>query len=1113
MHLHLHSPYSFLDGASPLEDLVRAAAHYGMPALALTDHDNTAAAVKFTALCDGYGVRPILGSEVTLEDGSHLTLLAQGRAGYATLCSLLSMSYAVGGRLTPRLPWNALFANTTGLICLSGCRKGLTPALIRVHRYADAQEAARRLREAFGRDRFYLELQEDRDPDAHRVCKELALLARHLDVGVVATHNVHYLRPEDFITHDILRAIATHTGKEEVHPDRPLNSQRHFKSPQEMAALFEWCPEALANTLRIAEACEPALPHNEEITPRFSTPQGQEAGAYLRHLAYKGAKARYRTLTPRITARIDHELGAICTLGFADYVLMVWEIVRWARKQGIRATGRGSAADSCVAYALTLTDVDVIARDLPFARFLTPGKTPDIDMDFPSDRRDDVFRYIIGKYGADHVGMVCTFHTFWARSAVRDVAKAIQLPPEALEPLAHNLSHFLRADAIDAAFERYAELKPYARYKERYRLLLLLCERIAGFPRHMGTHSSGVVISRVPLATLAPITPSARGLTQIWMLDKDDAEAIGAIKFDVLSLRTLSALSDAEADLARTEPTFRYNRIPFDDEPTYRMIRSGKAVGSFQLESPAQMALATTLSPQHFEDLVASVALIRPGPIRGDAVRRFVAARNGWCRADVLHPLLIPVLAKTCGVIVFQEQVTQVLSLLMGCLEGEADRFRKGLAKHEKLDTMGAAREEFVVRATTRCPDLAVGAAHRVFDQIAGWGGYGFIEGHAASFALTGYKTAYLSVHRPAEYFAGLMNHQPMGYYNANTLAAEARRRGVRILPIDINASGDKSVADGTNAIQLGLRLTAELRAEDIVAILAARQEREFASLLDFVGRVNLHRDRLENLLLAGAFDRLHPHRRGLIWRLDETLALARTYRNHLHTDLDRGRGEPAVNDPRTVAPFASAGDNPTGGPAVNLPADGKPILPGASLQSEIVFKALENLPTPCADELDDFTLWDRFLWTWRITGVCADCHPLAYLRERLARRRVITAYEAQRQRQGERVTVAGLNISPHRPPTRSGRSVLFSSLEDETDLLQLICIGEALQNHTGLFLTAPAIVVRGVIERKGAGASLKVEQARPLCLRDYLDSKDLQPSSVSEITYAGTYLCPSSAF
>jgi error-prone DNA polymerase len=1078
IHLHVHSPYSFLDGASDIEALAQRAASFGMPALALTDRDTVSAAVKFTQACERYGVRPILGAEVTLEDQSHLTLLAESRPGYASLCRLISAAYASGGRLTPLLAWSELAAQNEGIICLSGCRKGLVSTLVRLRRYDAAREAARNLRDWLGPDRCYIELQNDFTPDAERICRELAELADHLGVGVVATNNVHHACREDYLVWDTLRAVGTHTGVAGLHADRPLNAERFLKSARQMEEIFEWRPDALANSLRIAERCARALPDREDVTPAYPVPEGREdAAGYLRFLTYKGAGARYRPLTARVRERIEHELCVIDRLGYNDYFLMAWRTALWARRQGIRVTGRGSAADSCVAHCLQLTDVDVIVRNLPFARFLTEGKMPDIDLDFPSDRRDEVFQHLIDTYGSEHVGNVCIFSTYRAKSAVRDVGKALGLPDEALEWFSRNLSHFVRAEGLAAAFDTMPELKPFAAMRNRFELLFLLCSRIANFPRHMGTHSSGVVISRVPLSTIAPVRPSARGLVRIWEMDKDDAEVLGAIKLDILSLRTLSAVSDSEASISRQDPEFQYDRIPEDDPETYRMLRAGEAVGAFQLESSAQLSLAVTLHPRHFEDLVASVALIRPGPVRGDAVQRFVKCRNGYMRASYLHPSLVPVLAKTYGAMVYQEQAIQVIAAMTGCSEAEGDMMRKGLARHARAGTMDKLRAEFVGRACAYHRDFSERSAHLLFDMLEGWSGYGFTEGHAASFALTAYRTSYLVRHHPAAYFAGMMSHQPMGFYSSNTLAAEARRRGVTVLPVDINASDEKCTTPYAETIRLGFRLIEGMRDEDAAAIVAERRSAPFASLLDFCVRIPMRLDRLENLILAGAFDDLHPHRRGILWRLEETIAMALSYRNLT---------------PRPPSPQGKGEEGVTG-------------VPGT-----LELGGLEDAPTPCADGIAPFTAWESFLWTWRMTGVCADCHVFAYLREALARRGVLTTIDAKAVRHGRRVTVAGLNVRPHRPPTKSGKPVLFTTLEDEFGLLQCICVGDAIDSATPVFLTSAAVVAQGIIERKGTGMMLRIERTKALRMQDLVSAEDgagLVAPPPSTRTYTGTTL------
>lgn len=1064
IHLHLHSPYSFLDGGSDIDSLVRRAALQGANALALTDHNSLCAAVKFSAACESHGIRPILGSEITLEDETHLTLLARNRTGYARLCKLITEAYHHGGRLQPRLPWDRLLSEASSdIICLSGCRHGRIASFIQQGRLDDADRTARELQEAFGAGSFHIELQDDLTPGSLQLCADLVRLAHIVKARVVATNNVHHADRDDFIAHDILRCIAAGVHVDQIHPLRPLNAERCLKSPADMRELFAWCPDAISETVRISEACEPALPGGEDITPSYAVPPGYTPASYLRELTYRGAQARFDALTPAITRRLDYELKVIGEMGYADYFLMVWDIVRWTRKQGIRCTGRGSAADCCVAFCLYLTDVDVIARNLPFARFLSPGRIPDIDMDFPSDRRDEVFQHIIDIYGSGHVGMVCTFYTFWARSAVRNIGKALDLPPDAVDFLARRLHFSVRADRIEAAFDRYAELRPHQHLIERFRMLLDLCRRISGFPRHIGTHSSGIVISAVPLNTIAPLQPSARGISEIWTLDKDDAEEVGAIKFDVLSLRTLSAVADAEGQIQEIQPDFRYDQIPLNDPDTYRTLQASEAVGAFQLESAGQLALAAVLVPRHFEDLVASVALIRPGPIRGNIVRRFVACRNGWTRVDWAHPCLIPILAKTYGCIVFQEQANEVIAAMTGCSDAEADRFRKSLKRHAKLDTMEEPRRWFIERSIRHRPAISEERLSELFEQIEGWSGYGFIEGHAAAFALTGCRTAYLSVHHPAEYFAAMMSHQPMGFYNANTLAGEARRRGVHIQPVDINDSCDKCVAVGHETIQLGFRIVDSIKPQVIKDILEARRDRPYRSLLDFCARVVLPRDLLENLILCGAFDRLHEHRRGILWRLDETLGMAQAYRSEA-----------------------------TGGGGYE----------GQGSRARFYFGDPAAYPTPTARDIPDFHPWDKFLWTWRLTGICAECHAVSYMREQLERWRVRPVIDIHRLRARCHIRAAGLNIRPHRPPTRSGEPVLFAQIEDETGLLPVTVSGNALNTCTPVFLTCPALIVEGLVERRGRSAVLNVERAVPLALRDadsFADRRRAESERASE--------------
>ena len=1013
-----------------------------MPALALTDHNSLTAAVKFRECCLGYGILPIFGAEVTVDDGSHLTLLASSRAGYANLCCVLSAGYQIGGRLSPAVPWEQFNRFTEGVLCMTGCRRGRIARLLLQHRFDEARAVAGQLKEWYG-DNLFIELQDDLTPHAFTLCQHLAMLARHIGARCVATNNVHYATPDGFVLHDIKRCAAHGVTVGAVHSERPFNRERYMKSASQMAALFDWHPDAVTNTVRIAEMCsaDGIMPLAEEITPTYDAPQGQSAAQHLRYLTYEGARRRRGAITTQVSRRLDDELMLLDRLGYSSFVLHAARIVRWAREQGIMVTGRGSGADSEVCYDLGLTDVDVLQRNLPVARWVAEGKKPDIDIDFEARRRDEVFRWVAREYGPENVALCCTYATYWAKGAIRDVGKALALPADALAWFAKHVSGFTRADQIKEAFQKHVELRRHEPLAARFGLLFDLCERLSGHPRHLGSHSSGLVIGGVPLSTVNVVTPSARGVLPIIMLDKDDIEEAGAVKLDILSLPILSVVRDAERDIQRTDDGFEYDLIPREDADTYRMLWTGGNMGTFQLGSPAQAALATALHPRDFEDLVASIGLIRPGPIKSKAVKKFVAARNGYARISYLHPALEPILARTHGVCCFQEQVSYIIGAMLGMGDAEAEVWRKRLAKHARLGTMPQAREEFVGRATRLHHDLSPARAHRIMDELEGWSSLGFVEGHSASFALTGQKTAYMVRHHPGQYYAALLSNQPCGFYPPQSVLAEARGRGVEVRPLDINASNPACTTDGDGAVlRVGFRLVSGMREDDVAAIVREREAGgDFASLLDFCARLPLHRDVIESLVLCGAFDRLHPHRRGLLWRLDETVARALSMRAE-----------------------ASEGS-----------------------QGRLDLRRAEE--TPVAWDIEDFSDWDRMMWEWRVCAVTTNCHPFAHLRTALAERAIITAHEAMQRRAGARVTVAGLNVRPHRSPSKAGGRHLFTTLEDESAYLQAAFYGDAADRCVGTVVLSPVVIARGIVKRQGLGVSLEVERIWPLHMGQWL--------------------------
>ncbi len=1054
-HLHFHSPFSFLDGAARLEDVVALAAESGVEALALTDHDNVSGAVLFHRLVAGAGLKPIQGAEITLEDGHHLTLLARGPVGYATLCRLLTRAHLGAERRRPALPRADLEAVVGGaggsgtaggspghgLIALSGCRRGEVPSLLWAGRIEEAYRTAARYRDLFGPDSFFLEVQRDFLPGQARIEAGFLEITRRLGLGLVVTNNVHYLHKGDFWVHDLLTCARTLTTIADVHPERRLNAENYLKSADEMAALFSDLPEALRGARQVAEACSPVISPGQRLHPAFPLPPGEtSAAAFLRKMTLAGASRRYGHVTRRVSERIEHELNVICLLGYEDYFLLVWDLCRHARGRGIRFSGRGSAADSAVAFCLGITNVDAIARGLLFERFMSleRGEKPDIDVDFDTRYRDQVAGYVTDKYGEEKVASVCTYNTFHARSAVRDLGKALDFPPEDLDRLAKRLP-YAHAGAIPRALVALPELRDSGLPFWKFERLFTAAEKVAGFPRHLGTHLGGIVVGRDPLVEVTPLQKAAKGVV-VCQFDKEYVEDLGLIKLDLLSLRTLSAVETAAADL-EGEGGVDYEAIPARDPATMAMIRTGETVGVFQLESPAQRALQARLGASNFEDLVASVALIRPGPIKGNMVEPYVARRQGREPVTYLHPALEPILGKTYGVVLFQEQVIEIATAVAGFSPGEADQLRRVMTHSRHGSRMEELGRLFVTKAARRGTPEEV--ARQIFTYMEGYASYGFCEAHAAAFADTAYRTAYLVRHHPAEFYAAVLSHEPMGYYPPGTLCVEATRRGVRVLGPDVNRSGERYLVEelpegksgggngaggakgaGTKAIRVSLKQIKGMR-ERAGAILEERERNgPFSSLVDFCRRTGsrIPRDVVEALILAGAFDSLDGNRRRLLWRL--SLTKART----------------------ATGPGAQAEARPVAAPLLD------DSLPGREAA------------------VADFSLEQKMRFEYDLLGFSPEHHLLGYLRPHLKAAGFVSSAELRRLATGRETKVGGLTVRPHRPPTKSGRTVVFLSLEDEDGLADITVFEKTYQRCGGLVFAdpCPPLAVWGRVERRG---------------------------------------------
>lgn len=846
VELHCHSSFSLLDGAASPEELIARAGDLGMDALALTDHDALYGAVPFVTAAQARGVRPILGAELTLEDATHLTLLVEHDVGWRNLCLLISTARMRMPKGQAALRWADLAAHTEGLICLSGCRQGPVAAALARWDRAGAFRAAQRLRALFGPKHCWIELQHHLRKDDGRLVDNLVALARHLQLGYVATNNVHYARRAGQPLQDVLVAIRTRRALDAAGTALRPNSEAYLKRGGQLFPLFREYPDALANTLRIAARCQFALRYGLQDLPRFPTPLGLDAIGYLAALCRQALPWRYGTPSDQVQQQLAYELQVIAQAGLANYFLIVWDIVRFARSQGIRCQGRGSAANALVAYLLAISPIDPLAHDLVFERFLSAERPalPDIDIDFAADRREEVIQYIYARYGHDHAAMACTHITFRARSALREVAHALDLPPVLL-------------GQAQQALDTEAPVGGTAA------LAAELCRQIDGLPRHLGQHSGGMVITGTPLATRLPIEPAAMAGRVVLQWDKDALEAAGLIKIDILGLRMLAAISEAVTLIEQVRGCAPdLDRLPFDDPAIYAMIARADTIGVFQVESRAQAQVLPRLKPRTFNDLIVAISLIRPGPLQGDMVHPYLRRRQGLEPVRYAHPRLQPALAETLGVILFQEQVLKVARDLAGFSPGEGEQLRRALGARRADALIEDLRAAFLAGAAARGVAQHVAAA--VFEQLRAFGGYAFPKSHAAAFAVIVYQSAWLKHYHPAAFYCALLNHQPMGFWPPAVLIGDAKRHGIAILPPDIHASAARcTLEDG--GIRLGLSSMHGLGDAAIQRILAARP---FTQLADLCRRTRLPRALVERLIGAGALDGWGVARRQLLWEL-----------------------------------------------------------------------------------------------------------------------------------------------------------------------------------------------------------------------------------------------------
>ena len=878
-HLHVHTEYSLLDGASKIHELVAYAKELGMDSLAITDHGAMYGAVEFYQECKKQGIKPILGCEVYLTTGSHfeknnrgmfhLILLAENDTGYHNLMKLVSIGQVEGFYYKPRIDKDALRAHSEGLICLSACIAGELPVKILQNNMEGARRCIQEYIDIFGKDNYFLEIQDHDLPEEHKVTAALKQLAKEFDLGLVATNDLHYVRREDAAAQDILLCIQTTSTVDEPDRMRFPNDSFYLKSYDEMAACFGDCPEALDNPNKIADRCDVELEFGHLLLPEFHVPEGYDTAGYLRHLCEEALPKRYPVVNETIRKRLEFELKIINDMGYDAYFLIVWDFINFCREKGIPVgPGRGSAAGSVVAYLLHITNVEPLRYHLLFERFLNPERVsmPDIDTDFCYVRRQEVLDYVVQRYGKERVAQIITFGTLQARAAVRDVGKALGMSYGAVDEIAKMIPRELGI-TLDKALNN-KDLREAYETRPEIKQLIDLSKSVEGLPRNAGTHAAGVIIAPRDLKEYVPLQLGADTDGMITQYDKDKVEELGLLKMDFLGLRTLTVIGDCIEFIKQTTgEVVDIDNIPLEDEATCAMLRKGDTTCVFQLESAGITKLVVDLAPTSFEDLIPLVALYRPGPLGTGMAEDFIAGRHGQRTAQVLHPLMEPILEDTYGVILYQEQVMQITSALAGFTLGQADIMRRAMGK-KKASVLESMRQDFVEGAK-REHNIPEQLSQQIFSLLQHFAGYGFNKSHSVAYALVAYQTAYLKAHWRPQFMAAFLNSVIGDSDKLSWYISVCRNDNIDILPPDVNESGYQFTVHGKGAIRFGLAGIKSVGDAAVQEIIKSRtKDGPFTSLTDFCNRVSMrlvNKRALEHLIRSGAMDSFGAKRSQLL--------------------------------------------------------------------------------------------------------------------------------------------------------------------------------------------------------------------------------------------------------
>lgn len=1049
VHLHNHTEYSLLDGAARIKNLIARAKELNMSAIAITDHGVMHGVVDFYKEALKEGLKPIIGCEVYVaprtrfdkeprkdDSAFHLILLAENQTGYENLCKIVSFASLEGFYYKPRVDKDLLRQYHEGIIALSGCIAGQVSQSLLADKYEEAKAIAKEYSEIFGENNYFIEIQQHGMEEEHIANRGLIQIARELNLPLVATNDLHYVNKEDALAHDILLCIQTGRVRDDANRMRFPSDEFYLKSAEEMELLFGEYPEALENTVKIAERCHIEFEFGHLYLPRFDVPEGHTLDTYLRELCEEGMKKRYGVVTPELQERLDYELDIIKTMDFSGYFLLVWDMINFAHKEGIYVgPGRGSAAGSITAYSLGITNIDPIRYNLLFERFLNPERVtpPDIDTDFCYVRRLEVVDYLFRKYGQDHVAMIITFGTMLAKGVIKDVGRALDMPYSETDRIAKMIPAELGITLTDA-MKKNPELQEAYDTEPAIKELIDISLQLEGIPRHSSIHAAGVVIAQKKVIDYMPVMKTADNIV-VTQLPKEQVEERGLVKMDLLGLRTLTVIGDAVANIKQTHGIdIDIHNITTDDPAVYEMLSRGETGGVFQLESDGMRGILRNLQPERFEDLIAVVALYRPGPLGSGMLDDFIARKHGLTKSTYLHPILEPILEETYGVILYQEQVMQISSRMAGFTLGEADLLRRAMGK-KKPSIIAAKRKDFVDGAKKN--GVSEKISGEVFDLMAYFAGYGFNKSHSAAYAFVTYETAWLRCHYPVEYMAALLTSIMDNMDKVPEYIEECRNSGISVLPPNINESRSDFTVSGEN-IRFGLGAVKNVGKDAVKIIIQEREANgKFTSIMDLCERVALNKKMLESLIKCGALDGLGHNRAQMLDAMENLLEVSRKIAEEKNSN-----------------------------------------------QLSLFDFGMEEAETSTIDfsmrDIPEFSERELLAMEKEMIGFYVSGHPVMVYEEIFQKKGLMNVGEVLKKSHDEKVKLGGLITGYRQHLTKKGANMAMFSIEDMRGTIRCLAFPKVFEQYRKMLGEGRVIIASGRMSVEDEEKKLFIESVQP---------------------------------